>query len=260
MVNGFDRFIEYFKEYQDQFVIIGGYACTLHYFEKGSQFRQTHDIDIVLIIENMSLKFYERLWDYLKDGDYVSESQTSINHHYYRFETTKDEEYPKIIELLSRKSFNFDTHLSSHITPIHIDENIRSLSAIVLDDEYYRFIRMNQVLIRGISVLSIEFIVILKIKAYLDLRELKKQGVGINSSHIRKHRTDVMRIVREMVLVEVSDQLSLTVKNDIQNYVQIIQMDLKEGVNLGFDSGVVKRILNRINQVYLGDEVNIPQS
>jgi len=33
MVNGFQRFIEYFKDYQDQFVIIGGYACNLHYDE-----------------------------------------------------------------------------------------------------------------------------------------------------------------------------------------------------------------------------------
>lgn len=258
MVNGFQRFIEYFKDYQDQFVIIGGYACTLHYVEKGMQFRQTHDLDIVLVIENMSSEFYRELWCYLKEGEYGAALHASIHHHYYRFETNKNMDYPKIIELLSRKAFDLDAHLSRHITPIHIDEDIRSLSAIVLDDEYYHLIRMNQVLIRGISVLSIEFIVILKIKAFLDLRELRVKGIDIKSSQVRKHRTDVMRIVREMVLVEVSDQLSIPVKNDIHNYVQIIQMDLKEKVNLGFDSSVVNRILNRISQVYLGVEINIP--
>lgn len=260
MVNGFDRFIEYFKDYLDQFVIIGGYACTLHYFEKGVQFRQTHDIDIVLIMENMSLKFYEKFWNYLMEGAYVSESQTSIDHHYYRFETTKDKEYPKVIELLSRKSFELDKQLSNHITPIHIDEKIRSLSAIVLDDDYYHLIQMNRVVIKEISVLSLEFIVILKINAYLDLSELKKQGVDIKSSHIRKHRSDVLKIVREMMMIEVHSQLCDAVKSDVQCFIQMINDDIQSNVNLGIRPIVVKGILKRINLIFIGEEFNTPHA
>jgi hypothetical protein len=258
MVNGLQRFIEYFNDYQDQYVIIGGYACTLHYYEKGISFRQTHDLDIVLIIEKMTSEYYTKLWNYLEEGGYVSELQTSQNHHYYRFATTNNKDYPRIIELLSRKAFELDAILSQHITPIHIDEKIRSLSAIVLDDDYYHLIRMNQVLIRGISVLSIEFIVILKIKAYLDLRELREKGVDIKSSQIRKHRTDVLRIVREIVLIEVFEQIGISIKNDILIYIRIIQKEMNEKVNLGFDSGTINKIFTRTHQVYIGDDINIP--
>ncbi len=61
MVNGFDRFVEYFEDHLDQIVIIGGYACTLHYLEKGVQFRHNHDLGIVLIIEDMKANFYTKL-------------------------------------------------------------------------------------------------------------------------------------------------------------------------------------------------------
>lgn len=260
MVNGFERFVECFKDYQDQFVIIGGYACTLHYFEKGVEFRHTHDLDIVLIIEDMRIEFYTTLWNYLSEGGYVTEAQTSTEHHYYRFETKDDTEYPKVIELLSRKSFELNRQFRLHITPIHIDENIRSLSAIVLNDDYYHLIRENRVLVRGISVLSLEFIVILKIKAYLDLSELRRKGIDIKSSNIRKHRSDVLKIVREMMLIEIHDQLSSTIKNDIQCFTQMINDDIQANVNLGMRSIVVKSILKKIEHVFIGEEINNPHA
>ena len=58
-------------------------------------------------------------------------------------------------------------------------------------DDYYHLIRENRVVVRGIFVLSLEFTVILKIKAYLELIELRKNGVDIKSSNNRKHRNAV---------------------------------------------------------------------
>lgn len=164
MVNGVERFIEYFKAYQDEFVLIGGFACAMHYQKNGRQFRQTNDIDIVLIIENMSIAFYEQLWKFFEKGAYVSDTLETLNHHYYRFETSQDTGFPRTIELFSRKAFVLDKLLSKHLTPIHIDENTRSLSAIVLDDDYYHLIRRNSINIAGLPVLSLECIVILKSK------------------------------------------------------------------------------------------------
>ena len=51
MVRGIDTFREYFKDFEANYVIIGGTACEIHE-ENYAQFpRATKDIDIILIVE-----------------------------------------------------------------------------------------------------------------------------------------------------------------------------------------------------------------
>ena len=57
MVNGFTEFKERFKEYKDQYVIIGGTACDLIMENEELPFRATKDIDIVLIVESLTVDF-----------------------------------------------------------------------------------------------------------------------------------------------------------------------------------------------------------
>ena len=56
MVNGLQRFKEFFEEYSDNYVLIGGTACSIIFDEIGIDFRATKDLDIVLIIENIPQK------------------------------------------------------------------------------------------------------------------------------------------------------------------------------------------------------------
>ena len=51
MVRGIESFRDWFHDYKDQYVIIGGTACDLLMREEGLDFRATKDIDMVLIIE-----------------------------------------------------------------------------------------------------------------------------------------------------------------------------------------------------------------
>ncbi|MGN0153354.1 MAG: hypothetical protein ACI4A3_02810 [Lachnospiraceae bacterium] len=51
MVKGLDMFREYFAEYTDQYVLIGGAACDISFGENEVDFRATKDSDVVLIIE-----------------------------------------------------------------------------------------------------------------------------------------------------------------------------------------------------------------
>ncbi|HBI52719.1 MAG TPA: hypothetical protein DDX72_08065 [Ruminococcaceae bacterium] len=57
MVNGLQRFKEFFEEYSDNYVLIGGTACSIIFDEIGIDFRATKDLDIVLIIENIDDAF-----------------------------------------------------------------------------------------------------------------------------------------------------------------------------------------------------------
>ena len=70
MVRGLESFTAWFKDYSDQYVIIGGTACDLLMSEEGFTFRGTKDIDLVLIVEALSREFGQHFWDYISAGGY----------------------------------------------------------------------------------------------------------------------------------------------------------------------------------------------
>lgn len=47
MVKGLDCFREYFKDFSDQYVLIGGSACDISFDEGGADFRATKDLDMI---------------------------------------------------------------------------------------------------------------------------------------------------------------------------------------------------------------------
>ena len=74
--------------------------------------------------------------------------------------------------------------------------SLRSSHAFALNDAYYQALMDGREIMRGISVLKPEWIIPFKAKAWLDLREKK----DVDSSDIKKHRNDIIRIVSDMVL------------------------------------------------------------
>ena len=78
--------------------------------------------------------------------------------------------------------------------PLHIDDEVSSLSVILLNDDYYHFFLDERTVTDGISILDAEHIVPLKMKAWLDLKSKKADGIHVNSRDIRKHRLDVFRL------------------------------------------------------------------
>ena len=54
MALGIDVFRNYFSEYKDQYILIGGAACELLLHEVGEGFRPTRDVDMVLIVEALT--------------------------------------------------------------------------------------------------------------------------------------------------------------------------------------------------------------
>ena len=57
MVNGFTKFKEKFQGFEKQYVVIGGTACDLIMENEELPFRATKDIDIVLIVESITVDF-----------------------------------------------------------------------------------------------------------------------------------------------------------------------------------------------------------
>lgn len=87
MVKGIDIFQEYFNEYTDQYVLIGGAACSVSFEEQDINFgRTTKDLDIVLIVEAQTKEFGERFWKFIKDGKYRIRAKSNGEPQFYRFD------------------------------------------------------------------------------------------------------------------------------------------------------------------------------
>ena len=154
MIPGIDSFREKFKDYSDYYTIIGGTACDILLSEADLPFRATKDIDMILIMEDNFPEFASVFWEYIKEGGYKCGWKNEENMHFYRF-TEGQFGYPTMIELFSRK-LGYHLEIIEGIIPIHIDDDTSSLSAILLNDDFYKFMMAGRRVVDGIGVLGAE--------------------------------------------------------------------------------------------------------
>lgn len=222
MVKGLDTFKKYFEKYESQYVLIGGAACDIVFESNDALFRSTRDLDMVLIIEALTIEFGEKFWEFIQDGKYRNKATNGEKPQFYRFDKPEDESYPKMIELFCRS--DFELREMSGVVPIHIDDAISSLSAILLDNDYYKVLLDGKIIVKGLSVLRPEYLILFKAKAYLDLKHKKESGNSVDSNDIKKHKKDILRIAAELVLSKVN-MLPSSVKADIDMFIESLKMD-----------------------------------
>ena len=194
MVRGLNLFREHFSALSDRFVLIGGTACDLILEEVGIPFRATKDLDIVLCIESVDAEFAQAFWAFVKTGGYRIEASASGRRKVYRFQKPSDSAYPAMLELFSRTPDALPIAGDGHLTPIPINDEISSLSAILLDEAYYSWIQSGRRLIEELPVVAPTHLIPLKVRAWLDLRTRKEAGEEIGSRSIQKHKNDVFRL------------------------------------------------------------------
>lgn len=229
MVKGIERFKEYFNGFEDNYVIIGGTACDIILKEAEMRPRATDDIDMILIIEKMTPSFGQRFWDFIAAGEYQNrqrrreekEPATEL----FRFVNPK-EDYPKQIELLSNYPDILGEPSGFHLTPIPIDEEILSLSAILLDGEYYQHTVENSIILDGLRLANPLSLLCLKVKAFLNLTEEKKTNPNVRTSDIKKHRDDVFKLLAMSIDPFTPIELSATIKEELRNFINIIEQSL----------------------------------
>lgn len=194
MVTGIDRFREWFRGYEEQYAIIGGTACDLLMSEDGMDFRATKDIDLVLIVEAITPDFGRQFWQFIKAAGYEHKNKSTGLPQFYRFSHPSSGGYPFMIELFSRRAEAISLPEDAVLTPLPMDDDISSLSAILLDDDYYQLVRSGTAVVDGINVLDAAYLIPFKAKAWLDLTQKKTAGQTVDSKNIRKHKNDVFRL------------------------------------------------------------------
>ena len=219
MVPGIDSFREKFKDYTDYYTIIGGTACDILLSEADLPFRATKDIDMILIMEDNFPEFASVFWEYIKEGGYKCGWKNEQNMHFYRFTEGKFG-YPTMIELFSRKP-GYHLEIEEGIIPIHIDDDTSSLSAILLNDDFYKFMMSGRRVVDGIGVLGAEHLIPFKMYAWINLLDRKRAGEHVNEKDLKKHKYDVFRLL-QIVTAGTKVESEGLVTESIHRYVEEI--------------------------------------
>ena len=194
-MRGLEIFRKHFISFENCYVVIGGTACTILLDKAGGEFRATKDVDMVLIVENINEVFAKKFWEFIKDGQYRKNYSSQGKANFYRFEDPENDLYPAMIELFTRSPANLSIVLGSHLLPLHLADDISSLSAILLNDDYYNFLLEGKKVVDGMSILDEYHLIPFKAKAWCELTDRQNEGeIGL-SKHIKKHKKDIANLL-----------------------------------------------------------------
>ena len=130
-----------------------------------------------------------------------------------------------------------------------IDDDISSLSAILLNDEYYEFLKQGRIVVDGVSVLKASYLIPFKAKAWIDLTYRKSIGEQVDGKNIKKHKNDVFRLTE---LIDSSDKINVSksVFDDIQEFVKCMLPENVDVKQLGLVERNKEQILEEIRGMY----------
>lgn len=229
MVKGLEKFKEHFAGYEDNYVIIGGTACDVTLQNTDMRPRATDDIDMILVIEKMTPEFEKRFWEFIDLGGYTSRQRKRGDKEpvteLFRF-IDPQEGFPIQIELLSRYPEILGEPTGFHLTPIPTGEDTPSLSAILLDEEYYHHTIDSSVIEDGIRIANPLSLLCLKVKAFLNLTEEKKTNPNVHKGDIRKHRDDVFKLLAMRIDPLTQIELSDTMKAELSVFIDVMEKSL----------------------------------
>ena len=135
------------------------------------------------------------------------------------------------------------------MTPIHIDDSVSSLSAILLNDAYYHALLQGRDIIDGLSVLKHSWLIPFKAKAWLDLNARSRRGEHIDSRDLKKHRNDIIRMAAELVLERC--ELPNEVRDDMAGFIETMDISDKEIKNLNLRGVKAEDIRQLLVDTYL---------
>ena len=195
-------------------------------------------------------EFANSFWAFIKAGNYQNQQRSTDKKIFYRFNEPEDKSYPFMLELFSRTPDTLVLGDDSDLTPIPVDEDVDSLSAILLDEDYYEFIHQHKVEIDDVPVVTPECLIPLKAKAWLDLTTRKDAGDKVDSNNIKKHKNDIFRLF-QIISPELRVDLPGNISQDLQQYFNAISEDkdlpLKD---FGLNGLGVLDVIGTLREVY----------
>lgn len=226
-VYGIERIREYLGAFKSNYVIIGGTATNINLDDNDLIGRTTHDIDMIVVCEAMSAEYITQFWKMVRDAGYqpgVIRTDDGFKRTFYRFDNPKDKTFPKYIELFCRVPDSISIPDDIHLVHLSNEEDyLSSFSAVMMDEEYYKFAVSHATELQGVQVLDKFALIVLKAKAYVSNFNRKAAGGHVQQDDIDKHKKDVYRL--SFILDEKNDRVELpeTMKKDMNIFIEYIE-------------------------------------
>ena len=251
-VPGIDVWRDRFAEDGDRYVVIGGAARELVYVEHGAwEDTATKDLDVVLIAEAIDAGFVSRFMSFVREGGY-SHVTKSGDTQLYRFSQPTDASFPQQVELLCRRP-DYLVGVEAVVGKVLVDDAEYSLSAILLDDDYYSLLASGVAVTRryGIPTLSWEYLPVFKMRAFDDLADRRARGEAVRSGEVGKHRRDVVRL---MAIMPAGTKVELPerVRSEVERFLRTVEEPSRTYMrSLGLGGISFADVMERIREVYL---------
>ena len=184
---GLSHFQDYCKNFQEHYVVVGGFA-TIMLLDKELQDhgKATFDIDLVLLTTT-SVEMSKKIKEYVQEGEYTIQIGDKDQYRYYRFIEPKKENFAKEIELFASNENDLNLEDSQRIIPIDPEDGLYSLSAIMLDPEYFNMIKDNVEKDLRAPCTNTQATIMLKMSAFNDLKKA-------SNKKWKKHRSDILKL------------------------------------------------------------------
>lgn len=236
MVRGIATFVEYFKDYREDYIVIGGLATAMVMHDLGFTSRATKDIDLVVVSKNNE-GFIKALLKFIEEGQYRTKERTanSDRHNLFRFFDSTDAEYPEQIELFAIHDEDSAIIHDSTIIPIETPEFYPYLSAILLNSDYFNLLIQHTDVIDGLHVATPTALIPLKIHAYLNLIDTRR-------SDAEKHLRDVVKLAA-VLSDEQSVELQGEPQNDFEAFMSVLNALDEHRVEQVLESAGIKAVL-----------------
>jgi len=214
--------------------------------EAGIGFRVTKDLDVVLSVEALDDKFGRMFWNFIKAGGYRIQKSMEGQSRFSRFvqPQSRVNKYPVMVELFSRRPDILTVPDWCHLTPIPLGQELSSLSAILLDDDYYRFICSGKMEMGGVIILDAEHLIPLKASAWINLT---RQGAERNV--ISKHKNDIFRLY-QIINPAFKAQLPSSIRTDMEVFLDAMDSEMVDLKSLGLRGKKKEEIIVELRGLY----------
>ena len=154
-----------------------------------------------------------------------------------------------MIEIFSRNPDFIILEDDAVLTPLPIDDEISSLSAILLNEAYYELLKSGQMIVDGVPVLRPTCLIPFKAKAWLDLKERKLNGEKVDSKDIRKHKNDVFRLT-QLITADTRQHLSPEIEEDMRKFLSEITDEMVDLKALGIRGTDKQKMIDMLYRCY----------
>ena len=181
---------------------------------------------MVLVLENLDKDFIGAFWSFIKAGNYKCATRKDkdglkkyVSYSFY----DSLPEYPAQIELLSRPVGSLGNPEEHNIEAIMMEDS-SYLSAIILESDYYNYLIRHTEEKNGLRYASVDSLICLKVLAYLNLREDKRNGRHVNDDDFKKHRRDVLMAAASL---SIGDEFVVprNIKDLITRFIEVVNTD-----------------------------------